>query len=120
MAYGRPVAAHAMTAEGMRRAVLAGVETVEHGDEGTRGGLPAHAAAQRRATARRSPRRRPTPLYFEGWVKGRDKPTPDLVAKRASFKAALEAGVTICFGGDVGVFPTARTCASSRPWSSTA
>ncbi|MDQ2934869.1 MAG: amidohydrolase family protein, partial [Chloroflexota bacterium] len=32
---GRPVAAHAMTPEGMRRAVLAGVETVEHGDEGT-------------------------------------------------------------------------------------
>ena len=32
---GRPVAAHAMTPEGMRRAVLAGVETIEHGDEGT-------------------------------------------------------------------------------------
>src|SRR3954465_9605577 len=32
---GRPVAAHAMTADGMRRAVLAGVETVEHGDHGT-------------------------------------------------------------------------------------
>src|SRR5581483_4566882 len=31
---GRPVAAHAMTKEGMRRAVLAGVETVEHGDAG--------------------------------------------------------------------------------------
>ncbi|HET7470555.1 MAG TPA: amidohydrolase family protein, partial [Gemmatimonadales bacterium] len=32
---GRPVAAHAMSPEGMRRAVLAGVETVEHGDKGT-------------------------------------------------------------------------------------
>jgi imidazolonepropionase-like amidohydrolase len=32
---GRPVAAHASTAEGMRRAVLAGVETIEHGDGGT-------------------------------------------------------------------------------------
>ena len=31
-------------------------------------------------------------------------PTADLVTKRASFKAALAAGVTICFGGDVGVF----------------
>ena len=30
-----PVAAHASTAEGMRRAVLAGVETIEHGDGGT-------------------------------------------------------------------------------------
>ena len=32
---GRAVAAHATTAEGMRRAILAGVETIEHGDEGT-------------------------------------------------------------------------------------
>jgi imidazolonepropionase-like amidohydrolase len=43
-------------------------------------------------------------LYFDKWIKGRDRPTPALVAKRASFKAALEAGVPICFGGDVGVF----------------
>ena len=103
-AYGRPVAAHAMTAEGMRRAVLAGVETVEHGDNGTPevfrlmrqrnvGYCPTIATAEAYAH------------YFENWVKGRDKPTPGLVAKRASFKAALEAGVPICFGGDVGVFP---------------
>src|SRR6266487_4391689 len=32
---GRAVAAHASTAEGMRRATLAGVETIEHGDRGT-------------------------------------------------------------------------------------
>src|SRR6186713_2015824 len=32
---GRPVVAHATTAEGMRRAVDAGVETIEHGDDGT-------------------------------------------------------------------------------------
>jgi imidazolonepropionase-like amidohydrolase len=103
-AAGRPVAAHAMSAEGMRRAVLAGVETVEHGDHGTpevfrlmrqRGVAlcPTLAAGEAYAT------------YFDGWVKGRDAPIPALVAKRASFKAALDAGVTICFGGDVGVFP---------------
>jgi imidazolonepropionase-like amidohydrolase len=100
---GRPVAAHAMSPEGMRRAVLAGVETIEHGDAGTpevfrlmrqRGvGLcPTLAAAEAYAT------------YFDGWKKGRDAPIPALVAKRASFRAALEAGVPICFGGDVGVF----------------
>jgi imidazolonepropionase-like amidohydrolase len=100
---GRPVAAHAMTPEGMRRAVLAGVETVEHGDRGTpdvfrlmrEHGVtycPTLAAGEAYAT------------YFDGWVKGRDKPTPDLVAKRASFRAALAAGVKMCFGGDVGVF----------------
>src|SRR5438876_8485036 len=32
---GVPVAAHATTAEGMTRAALAGVETIEHGDSGT-------------------------------------------------------------------------------------
>jgi imidazolonepropionase-like amidohydrolase len=37
-------------------------------------------------------------------VTGRAAPTPDLIAKRESFRAALAAGVTICFGGDVGVF----------------
>ena len=101
---GRPVAAHAMTPEGMRRAVVAGVETIEHGDQGTpevfrlmrKHGValcPTLAAGEAYAT------------YFDGWVKGRDVPNAALVAKRASFRAALEAGVTICFGGDVGVFP---------------
>ena len=32
---GRPVSAHATTAEAMRRCVLGGVETIEHGDGGT-------------------------------------------------------------------------------------
>jgi len=99
---GRPVAAHATTPEGMRRAVLAGVETIEHGDEGTpevfrllrqRGVAlcPTIAAAEAYA------------VYFDGWVRGQ-APPPGLIAKRASFRAALDAGVTICFGGDVGVF----------------
>ncbi len=100
---GRPCVAHAMSPEGMRRAVLAGVETIEHGDDGTpevfrlmktRGVAlcPTLAAGEAYAT------------YFDGWVKGEKPPTPNLVAKRASFKAALAAGVTIVFGGDVGVF----------------
>ena len=100
---GRPVSAHAATAEGMRRATLAGVETIEHGNEGTpevfklmkQHGValcPTIAASEAYAT------------YFSGWVKGKTPPTGELEAKRASFKAALAAGVTICFGGDVGVF----------------
>ena len=32
---GRIVAAHSGTEEGMRRAIAAGVTTIEHGDEGT-------------------------------------------------------------------------------------
>ena len=101
---GAPVAAHAMTAEGMRRAVLAGVETIEHGDDGTpevfrlmrqRGVAlcPTLAAGEAYAT------------YFEGWVKGTTPAPASVVEKQASFRAALDAGVTICFGGDVGVFP---------------
>jgi imidazolonepropionase-like amidohydrolase len=101
---GRPVAAHATTAEGMRRAVIAGVETIEHGDQGTpevfrlmrqRGVAlcPTIAAAEAYA------------LYFDKWVKGKAPPPPALIAKKASFRAALDAGVTMCFGGDVGVFP---------------
>lgn len=100
---GRPVAAHATTAEGMRRSTLAGVTTIEHGNEGTpevfslmrerdTALCPTIAASEAIAT------------YFHGWAAGQP-PTPDLVRKRASFEAALAAGVTICFGGDVGVFP---------------
>ncbi|MGE3274016.1 MAG: amidohydrolase family protein [Vicinamibacterales bacterium] len=99
---GRPVAAHASTAEGMRRAILAGVRTIEHGDEGTPeiwklmadrgvGYCPTLAAPD--ATAQ-----------YAGWKKGVDPEPARLAAKRETFKAALAAGVTICFGGDVGVY----------------
>lgn len=101
---GRPVAAHAMTPEGMRRAVLAGVETIEHGDEGTpevfrlmkQKGV---ALCPTLATAEAYE------MYFGGWVKGKMPRNAELVKKQQSFRAALDAGVTICFGGDVGVFP---------------
>jgi imidazolonepropionase-like amidohydrolase len=43
-------------------------------------------------------------LNNKGWRKGIDKETPRMIEKRKSFKAALDAGVTICMGGDVGVF----------------
>ena len=100
---GRPVAAHAATPEGMRRAVMAGVETIEHGDAGTAevfqlmrqrnvAFCPTLAASEAYA------------LYFDGWKKGVMPPTADLVAKKASFQAAIAAGVAICFGGDVGVY----------------
>ena len=100
---GRPVAAHATSAEGMRRATLAGATTIEHGNEGTpevfrlmrerdTALCPTIAAYEAIAT------------YFHGWATGQPL-TPGLERKRASFEAALAAGVTICFGGDVGVFP---------------
>jgi imidazolonepropionase-like amidohydrolase len=41
---------------------------------------------------------------YAGWKKGVDPEPARITAKRASFKAALAAGVTMCFGGDVGVY----------------
>jgi imidazolonepropionase-like amidohydrolase len=98
---GRPVSAHATTAEGMRRAVLAGVRSVEHGDEGTpevfrlmreRGTYFCPTIAADEAIAR-----------YRGWKSGTAEP-PRLVAKRASIRDAIAAGVTFCSGSDVGVF----------------
>jgi len=98
---GRPVVAHASSPEGMRRAVLAGVETVEHGDAGTpevfrlmreRGTVLCPTIAADEALSR-----------YRGWKPGTPEPAR-LVAKRASVRAALDAGVTICNGSDVGVF----------------
>jgi imidazolonepropionase-like amidohydrolase len=101
-ASGRPVVVHASTAEGMRRAVLAGVETIEHGDAGT--------PEVWRLMAQRGVALCPTlaagdaVLQYRGWRKGVDPEPASISAKRASFKGALAAGVTICNGSDVGVF----------------
>jgi imidazolonepropionase-like amidohydrolase len=100
---GRPVAAHATTEEGMRRAIMAGVETIEHGDEGTREVF--------RLMRRRGVALCPTlaaseayAQYFEGWTRGTEPVPTSVQEKRASFRVALDEGVTMCFGGDVGVF----------------
>ncbi len=100
---GRPVAAHATTEEGMRRAVMAGVETIEHGDGGTR---EVFRLMRRRGVAL-CPTLAATEAYaqyFEGWKRGSQPVPQSVIDKRASFRAALDEGVTICFGGDVGVF----------------
>ena len=100
---GRPVAAHAATDEGVRRATLAGVETVEHADAATsetfalmakQGVALCPTLAADDAIAR-----------YRGWKPGVDSEPTFLAANRASFKAALAAGVTMCMGGDVGVYP---------------
>jgi imidazolonepropionase-like amidohydrolase len=100
---GRPVVAHAATPEGMRRAILGGVETIEHGDEGTpeiwklmveKGVAYCPTLAAPDATAQ-----------YAGWKKGVDPEPERLARKRQTFKAALAAGVKMCFGGDVGVYP---------------
>jgi imidazolonepropionase-like amidohydrolase len=99
---GRPVAVHAATAEGMRRAVLAGVETIEHGDAGTPEVfrlMKEHNVALCPTVAAGD-----ATSQYAGWKKGEGPEPPSIVKKRASFKAALDAGVTILSGSDVGVF----------------
>lgn len=84
---GIPVSAHATSTEGMRRAILAGVETIEHGDGGT-------------------------PELFQLMKEHGTALCPTLSVANATsaehkkliFKQALDAGVTIASGSDVGVF----------------
>lgn len=99
---GRPVAVHASTPEGMRRAAMAGVQTIEHGDGGTpevftlmaeHGVALCPTLAAGDATSQ-----------YAGWKKGTDPEPARIQRKRESFKAALAAGVTIVAGSDVGVF----------------
>lgn len=100
---GRPVVAHASTAEGMRRAILAGVETIDHGDDGTPEIFT--LMAERKVALCPTLAAGDATSQYAGWKKGTDPEPARLARKRASFKAALAAGVTILSGSDVGVFP---------------
>ncbi|MEH3101160.1 metal-dependent hydrolase family protein [Sphingomonas adhaesiva] len=98
---GRPVAVHASTPEGMRRAVAAGVDTIEHGYGGTRAIYAAMAAkgialCPTLAAAEASAR-------YRGWNGA--EPAPAAVRlSRDSFRLALAERVPMCMGGDVGVY----------------
>ena len=101
-ARGCPVVAHAMTLEGMKRATLGGVRTIEHGDEGNEevfslmkqkgvAFCPTLAAAEAME-------------FYKGYKLGEAPEPASLVQKRQSFRAALDAGVSIVNGSDMGVF----------------
>ncbi|MBO0952058.1 metal-dependent hydrolase family protein [Fibrella forsythiae] len=99
---GRGVVAHAGTAEGMRRAILAGCETLEHGDAGT----PEIFALMKQHGTALCPTiaAGDAIAQYRGWKRGEPEPER-LKQKRQTVKQALQAGVIICAGGDVGVFP---------------
>ncbi len=100
-AAGRQVAAHASSAEGMRRATLAGVDTIEHGDAGT---AEIFALMKARGVALCPTLAAGDSIErYRGWNGAAPEP-PGIVAKRASFAAALASGVRMCVGGDTGVF----------------
>ena len=99
---GRAVVAHASTAEGMRRSVLAGVETIEHGDGGTADVFT--LMAERKVALCPTLAAGDAISQYGGWKKGQGPEPANITRKRASLKAALDAGVTIVNGSDVGVF----------------
>lgn len=99
---GRIVAVHSSTKEGMWRSIMAGVATIEHGDDGDdevfklmkeKGVALCPTLAAGDAI-----------LQYSGWKKGVDPEPARIIAKKKSFQSALKNGVTICMGGDVGVF----------------
>lgn len=99
---GRPVIAHAGSVEGMRRAILGGCETLEHGDAGT----PEIFALMKEKGVALCPTLAAGDAItqYRGWKKGIEPEPERIKNKRKTFQQALDAGVTICFGGDVGVF----------------
>lgn len=99
---GRKTVAHASSAEGMKRAVLAGVSTIEHGDKGTSEVF--ELMAKNKVAYCPTLSASEATSEYDGWKKG-SLPEPDKITnKRKSFTLALQKGVTICMGGDVGVY----------------
>jgi len=100
---GRVVVAHASSPEGMRRATLAGVATIEHGD----GGTPEvfRLMAERDVALCPTLAAAEAVTAYAGWRKGVDAEPERIAQKKRAFRAALQAGVPMCFGGDVGVYP---------------
>lgn len=100
---GRVMVCHAKSKEAIRRAVLAGAETIEHGDfidiemgklmkEHNVTYIPTVSAVD-------------VISQYRGWKKGVTDPPANVINKRKSFKEAIASGVAIGMGGDVGVFP---------------
>jgi imidazolonepropionase-like amidohydrolase len=100
---GRVMVCHAKSKEAIRRAVLAGAETIEHGDfidvemgklmkEHNVTYIPTVSAVD-------------VISQYRGWKKGVTEPPANVINKRKSFKEAIASGVAIGMGGDVGVFP---------------
>ena len=82
---------------------MGGVETIEHGD----GGTSEIFALMKEKNVALCPTLAASDAteQYKGWKKGTDPDTDRIIQKKKSFKLALESGVDIVFGGDVGVFP---------------
>lgn len=99
---GRKVAVHASSDEGIRNAVLAGADTIEHGYGATEATfrlmVERHTAYVPTLTAPEA-----ISEYFQHYVRG-ESPTPSMQQAERAFRLARRLGVTIGNGSDVGVF----------------
>lgn len=100
---GRVMVCHAKSKEAIRRAVLAGAETIEHGDFidlEIANLMKAHGVTYIPTIAAVDKINQ-----YRGWKKGSQPDPAAVVNKKKSFKEAIASGVAIGMGGDVGVFP---------------
>jgi imidazolonepropionase-like amidohydrolase len=100
---GRMMVCHAKSKEAIRRAVLAGAKTIEHGDfiDTSLGRLMKDHGVTYIPTISAVD----VISQYRGWKKGIDPAPANVINKRNSFKEALASGVAIGMGGDVGVYP---------------
>jgi imidazolonepropionase-like amidohydrolase len=100
---GRPVSAHAASDEGMRRAVVAGVDTIEHGYGGSDATF---ALMAKKGVAFLPTLTAPEAIgeYFFGYIAGKTESTAQMRLAEQGFRTALKHGVIVGCGSDVGVF----------------
>jgi len=100
---GRDMVCHAKSKEAIKRAVLGGAVTIEHGDfidvelgklmkEHNVTYIPTISAVD-------------MITQYRGWQKGKTAEPANVTNKKKSFKEAIASGVAIGMGGDVGVYP---------------
>ncbi len=81
---------------------MGGVSTIEHGDDGDEAVfrlMKEHGVALCPTLAAGE-----ATSQYRGWKKGTEPEPARITEKKKSFVAALKSGVTICMGGDVGVY----------------
>ncbi len=100
---GRYLVCHAKSKEAMRRAILAGAETIEHGDFVDE--EIALLMKEHHVTFYPTVAAVDAINQYRGWKKGKEEEPAAVKQKKKSLQAAVKAGVTLGAGGDVGVFP---------------
>jgi len=99
---GRPMVCHASSPEAMRRAILAGVETIEHGD--AIDSSLCELMKKYNVTLIPTLAAGDAISQYRGWKKGSMPEPISIIQKKKSFATALALGVNIGMGGDVGVY----------------